>query len=85
MLEGVMQSKVAAQPVLLASSAAPIPTAIVSCPDPSPVRIICACNFEAAGAERERERAPEQTPWRERSSVMESFANMPFMPPMGHR
>lgn len=28
---------------------------------------------------------PEQTPGWARSSVMESLANMPFMPPMGHK
>ena len=27
---------------------------------------------------------PPHTPWRARSSVMESLANRPFMPPMGH-
>ena len=30
-------------------------------------------------------RSPAQMPLRARSSVMDSFANMPFMPPMGHR
>ena len=36
---------------------------------------LCAINCWAA---------PPHTPWRARSSVMESLANRPFMPPMGH-
>lgn len=31
------------------------------------------------------QKAPEQTPGCARSSVMDSLANMPFIPPMGHR